>query len=72
MHNTLKEFSFCLQFFTLLLIMLIGTVIAAVLGYVYRKQVDRTLDHTITDALSKYGNETVFTNQIDFMQEEVC
>ena len=52
--------------------MLIGTVIAAVLGYVYRKQVDRTLDHTITDALSKYGNETVFTNQIDFMQEEVC
>ena len=59
------------QFFTVLLIMLIATIVAAVLGYVYRKQVDTTLDQTISGALDNYGNKTVFTNQIDFMQKEV-
>jgi len=59
-------------FFSVLLVLLLGMVVSAVLGYVYRTEVKQGLQDGIEKGLTdEYGNDTVWTKQIDFMQEEL-
>lgn len=58
-------------FFTVLLIIFAGMVSAAVMGYVYRNEVDANLQTTLKDALDNYYNDTTLAQEIDFMQEEL-
>ena len=61
------------QFFSILLVVLVGMVSAAVLGYIKRGDVEKVVEKGITAGMQKYGqpNETAWTDQIDFMQSEV-
>ena len=69
----IKYYIYIFQYFTLLLLILIGTVAAGALGYIYRRDVDSAIDDGLEKALSKYGtpNNTVWTDEVDFMQREV-
>jgi multisubunit Na+/H+ antiporter MnhG subunit len=58
-------------FFTVMLIILVGTVAAAAMGFVYRHQIDDQLENTLYDSLKKYGNETTLDHDIDFMQKKI-
>ncbi len=60
------------QYFTILLVILVGMVVTSALGYVYRTDVKSAVHDGITDGLQKYGNDTTYTNEIDFMQKNVC
>ncbi len=44
----------------------------AALGYVYREDVDHAVKKGLTEGLKKYGNDSTFTSEIDFMQSHVC
>ncbi len=63
--------TFFLQYFTILLVILVGMVVTSALGYVYRTDVKSAVHDGITDGLNKYGNDTTYTNEIDFMQKNV-
>ncbi|XP_005099394.1 tetraspanin-3 [Aplysia californica] len=56
-------------FFCLILVVLIGEVLAGVLGYVYRSKVEDVLEDDLKDAVDNY-NVTVYKEQIDYMQQE--
>lgn len=56
-------------FFSLILVVLIGEILAAALGYVYRSKVEKVLDADLMDAVNKYDVK-VFKEQIDYMQEK--
>jgi len=56
-------------FFSLILIVLIGDVLAGVLGYVYRSKVKGVLDEDLMYAVDNY-NISVYKEQIDYMQDK--
>ncbi|KAK0057382.1 tetraspanin-3 [Biomphalaria pfeifferi] len=56
-------------FFCLILIVFVGEILAATLGYVYRKKVESVLEDDLLDAVNNY-NVTVYREQIDYMQHE--
>ena len=43
----------------------------AALGYVYRDEVDKAVKDGLKKGLQKYGNDSVYTNEVDFMQSHV-
>ena len=43
----------------------------AALGYVYRDEVDKAVKDGLKEGLQKYGNDSVYTNEVDFMQSHV-
>ena len=56
-----------------MLTIFVGLVAGAILAYVYRRDVDSAVHDGIKKCMDKYGdvNNTVCTNEINFMQEEV-
>lgn len=56
-------------FFCLILTVFVGEILAAILGYVYRKKVEGILEDNLLDAVNNY-NVTVYREQIDYMQKE--
>ncbi|KAL4227499.1 Tetraspanin [Mactra antiquata] len=60
-------------FFSLLLIVLTAEITAGVLGYVFRKEVDKTVHDGLEDAINKYDNKTggSMKDQIDYLQSEL-
>lgn len=57
-------------YFCLILIVFVGEVIASVLGYCYRSEVEDTVSTGLMDAVNKY-NETVMAEQVDYIQREL-
>ncbi|PVD19586.1 hypothetical protein C0Q70_20076 [Pomacea canaliculata] len=57
-------------FFCLILVIFLGEVVAGSLGYVYRKDVEKTVSDGLTDALKNY-NDTNKAGQIDYLQKEL-
>ncbi|KAK2164480.1 hypothetical protein LSH36_63g09008 [Paralvinella palmiformis] len=58
-------------FFTILLVILVGMVSTAILGYIKRADVESAVEQGIKQGMDAYNNETVWKNQIDFMQSEL-
>ncbi len=55
----------------MLLLILVGLIVTAALGYVYREEVDSAVKKGLTEGLWEYGNDTTYTTEIDFMQSHV-
>lgn len=60
-------------FFTLTLIILVGMICAASLGWVYREDVDSAVNDGLMKGLQRYDmeNETYWQSEVDFMQTEM-
>jgi len=60
-------------YFTLLLVILLGLIVAAVLGYVYRNKIETGVRQNLKKGFDDYGKNgsSVITNEIDFMQENL-
>lgn len=56
-------------FFCLVLLIFIGEVVAAVLGYVYRSKAEDILRDDLQDAIDQY-NVTAYKDQINYLQSE--
>ena len=48
-----------------------GLVVTAALGYVYRDEVDKAVKDGLKKGLQAYGNDSVYTHEVDFMQSHV-
>lgn len=56
-------------FFSILLIVLTAEVTAAVLGYIFRTQIKKTIDSGVKDAMDKYSSSpSTAKDQIDYLQ----
>ena len=55
-----------------MLVILVGMVVAASLGYVYRSDIDQKVHDGISNGMNQYDNSTSLHDGIDFMQKEVC
>ena len=62
-----------MQFFILLLLIFVGLVTGAVLGYVFRAKIDTNLRQSIEDSIDGYKSNSTdeLTLEVDFMQSEV-
>jgi len=58
-------------YFTILLIILVGMVVVTALGYEYRMDVEKSVQDGIAEGLKKYGNDSTFTTEVDFMQKNL-
>ncbi|ELU13799.1 hypothetical protein CAPTEDRAFT_160899 [Capitella teleta] len=58
-------------FFSFMLIIFIGLVVGGVLAYFYRKDIDSAVGTGIEKCMTKYGNDTICTGEIDFMQSQL-
>jgi len=58
-------------FFSILLMIFVGQITAAALGYVYREQVDNNVKKGIMKGLDEYLNNSVIATQVDFMQSHL-
>ena len=53
------------------MVILVGLVVTAALGYVYRTEVDKAVKKGIREGLAEYGKDSVYTTEVDFMQSHV-
>lgn len=62
-----------LQYFSLLLVILVALVVTAVLGYIYRYNIEAIAKDSLEEDFHKYGKNgsEVVTNEVDFMQSQV-
>eukprot|EP00914_Ancora_sagittata_P000093 GHVO01000494.1.p1 GENE.GHVO01000494.1~~GHVO01000494.1.p1 ORF type:complete len:253 (+),score=18.92 GHVO01000494.1:144-902(+) len=58
-------------FFSFMLIIFIGLVVGGVMAYVYRKDIDQAVGTGISKCMKKYGNDTICSGEIDFMQSQL-
>ncbi|XP_076443368.1 tetraspanin-3-like [Babylonia areolata] len=66
-----KESKFLLScYFCLILVVFLGELVAGVLGYAYRVEVEDAVSDGLTKAVDRY-NETVMKEQIDFVQTQL-
>ena len=54
-----------------MLVILVGMVSTAVLGYIKRADVENAVENGITQGMNMYKNDSLWKSQIDFMQSEV-
>jgi len=61
------------MYFTLLLVILLGLMVAAVLGYVYRSDIEEGVKKNLKKGFQDYGKNgsSVITDEINFMQENL-
>nr|KAG5687552.1 hypothetical protein BaRGS_023108 [Batillaria attramentaria] len=57
-------------YFCLILLVFLGEVVAGVLGYAYRSEVEDTVSTGLMDAVNNY-NDSVMAEQMDFVQQEL-
>lgn len=57
-------------YFCLILVVFLGEVVAGVLGYAYREEVEEVVSEGLTKAMDNY-NETVMKEQMDFVQTQL-
>ncbi|BFY97206.1 hypothetical protein BsWGS_00246 [Bradybaena similaris] len=58
-------------FFCLILLVFVGEVVAGILGFVYRSQVEHVLEDDLMNAVNNY-NVTAYREQMDFMQQKLA
>jgi tetraspanin-3 len=58
-------------FFSVLLIIFVGLVAGSALAYVYRDEVKDNVRKGVEEGLQKYGNDTVITHEMDFVQSHL-
>ncbi|ESO92438.1 hypothetical protein LOTGIDRAFT_233185 [Lottia gigantea] len=57
-------------FFSLILLVFLAEVTAGVTGYLYRKDVKRTVSDGLHNSINRY-NETIQKDQVDYVQQEL-